>query len=126
MKPGKKGSHSVKKFFEEYLAKIRPRKFAMHTSMAALEHLQEELNLGDLDIKNPPETARDGLLGIKCNVHPCGLMASSNVGVAHLQYMLNYPQAYNVQKSLVQEFIREFYTILWDENSIHRKQLEFL
>lgn len=125
LKQGSGEKHDVKKYLEDYLKATRPRKFAMHTSMAAVESLQQDLVTGDLDIRNPPETTRDALLGKVCNVHPCGLMSPANVGMSHLQYMLSYPSMYNVQKSLVQEFIREFYTMLWNEDSPYGQQLEF-
>lgn len=93
--------------------------------MAAVESLQQDLVTSDLDIKSPPQAARAALLGKECNVHPCGLMSPANVGMSHLQYMLSYPEMYNVKKTLVQEFIQEFYSMLWDEDSGFSQQLEF-
>ena len=119
----------IRDWFEKYLAYIAPRKFYMHSSVDAVEALQFELNLAGLDISSPkkePPTLKKQLLG-KCPVNrvpPCGLVAPNNIGDIHLKLMMTQPGSYLIDSKLVQNFVKVFYSLLWDGSRITKNQLQ--
>jgi len=108
-------AQQVEKMFLGYLASIKPRTFNMHTTVTALEALQDELKVQGLDLLSPPQNKRAQLLGTSCKggKKKCGLLKGSNIGFLELKLMMSGSGMYLIRQELVEQFIQVFYKKLW-------------
>jgi hypothetical protein len=102
----------VSEYLTDYLLCMDMSNFYMCTDNSAIEHLKSELVLDSLDIYNPDPSTIPELLD--------ALIEPNNVGDRHLKLMLEYPDLYSIDKSIVEYFITAFYTMLWSsDNPLH-------
>jgi len=97
----------VDSIFEEYLGSLPPSRPLVHcTDDAALRHLQDELPVEDLDLRRPPDHAKElGLLQKLTEVN--------NHGDSHVRLMLDKPEWFQLQENLVPMVLTSYYTNLW-------------
>jgi len=97
----------VDAIFAQYLQTLPASRPLTHcTDDAALRHLQDELPAEDLDLRRPPEHAKElGLLQRLTEVE--------NHGDSHIRLMLDKPEWFQLDRVLVPMVLRSFYTSLW-------------
>ena len=103
---------NVTDYFETYLKCMEMSRFYMCTDQAAVDHMAKELALDDIDMYDPdPEIVEDLLEAV---VEP------NNIGDSHLKMMIDKPELYSINKTIVEFYLYAFYSVLWDEeNPLH-------
>lgn len=86
--------------------------FYMHTD----EHVLEQMNVTEKELRNPSESHRERLLS--------QLVRPENIGCGHIMLQLTQNEKYDVRPQLVQAFLQEFYRELWRGN--HDVELDVL
>lgn len=107
-------------FLAEYLKLMRPNSFYMCTDDISVSHLEKELQIEGLNIKNPRKDQVKDLIDL--------LLKPENVGDLHIKMLLKHPDQFSIRKELVEMFLRSFYKIFWNkENDLYKKlELEIL
>jgi hypothetical protein len=113
--------HMVDTWLEAYLKSLpEGRQMVLCTDDAALQHLRAELQDETLSLAEPaPRVLPELTLAVQ---------EFANVGDSHLRLMLQDPQNYHVDASLVKMTLRSFYDLLWNRDApLHsRVHLEML
>lgn len=105
----------VFEILQEYLKCMETNLFYMCTDQTAIDHVQKELAIEDLDIYNPDDSYKEQLLD--------ALTEPENIGDTHLRLMVGNPELYSIDPTVVQYFIRGFYNTLWDSNNSYAETL---
>jgi len=73
----------------------------------SLDHLEAQLGLESIDIRNPrPQDKADALEA---------LTQPENVGDTHIKLLLKYPDMYSIDPDLVKNFLKAYYSLLWNK-----------
>merc|ERR1711871_56610 len=106
----------VSKMFADYIAHSPKEKFHFCTTQPAIDQLTEAVAAPILDIFNPSEEYKSSLMH--------RVAAPEFVGGDHIKMMLQTPDKYAVRKGLIENLIRAFFTIMWNEYNPLRAKLE--
>lgn len=98
----------VRNIFTDYLQYMKQDTFYMATDDQAVHHIEKELNIIGLDIENPKPSYVSDIIEI---IHE-----PDNIGDLHIKLLLDEACNYSVNKTLVQYFLRAYYTTLWDKS----------
>merc|ERR1719198_1991749 len=74
----------------------------------AIEHLEAAVPMENLDLRSPPEHARESLLKKLTEVE--------NHGDSHIRLMLKQPEWFQLNEYLVPMAVKSFYRLLWQKN----------
>lgn len=88
-----------------YLGQMVQDIFYMATDSAAVDNIKEQANDNDVNILQPPARLVDTLLS--------KITQPENIGSIHLKMMMKSPNDYKISKTLVQNAIKAFYSLLW-------------
>jgi len=104
-------------YFNEWLKKVDrdDGSFAMCTSTATISLLAAAVGARAVDLAQPPEDLRPSLM--------LRLVAPEFVGSEHVKWMLQNPDAYTVRRELVEQLLRSYYGVLWNEFHPLRRRL---
>lgn len=100
---------SIETYLHEYVTCMDATKLYMCTDDHAISHIEKELAIENLDIYAPRESIKQDLLRV--------LAEPENVGDSHLRLMLQYPDLYSINPKVVQNFIKAYYTLLWNKDN---------
>ena len=100
---------SVETYLHEYLRCMDATKLYMCTDDHAISHIEKELAIENLDIFSPRPSIKDQVLN--------AVSEPENVGDSHLRLMLQYPDLYSINPKVVQNFLKAFYKLLWDDEN---------
>lgn len=100
---------------QEYLRCMETNLFYMCTDQTAIDHLEKELAISDLDIYAPDESIQNELLD--------ALTEPENIGDTHLRLLMGKPEMYSINSTILKYFIRAFYNTLWDTNNTYSETL---
>merc|ERR1719446_1686781 len=75
----------------------------------AIEHLEAAVPMENLDLRSPPEHARESLLQKLTEVE--------NHGDSHIRLLLKKPEWFQVSEYLVPMAVKAFYHLLWQQNT---------
>jgi len=90
--------------------------FAFCTDAAAVNQLATAVGAHALDLARPPEEFMASLM--------LRLVAPEFVGDSHTKWMLQHPETYAVRRVLVEQLMRTFFGVLWNEFHPLRPKLE--
>ena len=88
----------------------------MCTSAATVTQLAAAVGASAVDLAQPSEDLRPSLM--------LRLVAPEFVGSEHVKWMLQNPDAYTVRRPLVEQLIRSFYGVLWNEFHPFRRRVK--
>jgi len=99
--------------FNGWLARLAREggSFAMCTNSATVSTLTGAVGAAAVDLSSPSEALRPSLM--------LRLVAPEFVGSEHVKWMLQRPDQYSVRKPLVEQLIRSFFGVLWNEYHPH-------
>lgn len=100
----------VDMLLEKYVESVPEGRPVVHcTDDRAVEHLESEIPMENLNLAAPPDHAKGaGLLEKLTNVE--------NQGDSHIRLMLKHPEWYQVSPQLVPMVLKSFYNLLWRQN----------
>jgi len=94
----------------KYLETIPASRPMIHcTDDRAIQHLEAEMPLENLDLTSPPDHAKASLLQKLTEVE--------NHGDSHIRLLLKKPDWFQLNKYLVPMSVKAFYNLLWQQNS---------
>jgi len=94
----------------KYLETIPSSRPMIHcTDDRAIEHLEAEMPLENLDLTSPPDHAKASLLQKLTEVE--------NHGDSHIRLLLKQPDWFQLNKYLVPMAVKAFYNLLWQQSS---------
>jgi len=100
----------------KYLETIPSSRPMVHcTDDRAIQHLEAEAPLENLDLRSPPDHAKASLLKQLTEVE--------NHGDSHIRLLLKKPEWFQLSEYLVPMAVKSFYTLLWQQNSDARSPL---
>jgi len=89
--------------------------FAFCTSETTVSLLASAVGASSLDLTMPPEDVRPSLM--------LRLVAPEFTGSEHVKWMLQNPDSYAVRRELVEQLLRSFFGVLWNEFHPQRRRL---
>jgi len=102
--------HTVDVLLARYLDTLPTSRPMVHcTDDRAIRHLEGELPMENLDLAEPPEHLKAGLLEKLTEVE--------NQGDSHIRLMLKQPEWFQLDRNLVPTVLKSFYTHLWGGGS---------
>jgi len=102
--------HTVDVLLARYLDTLPTSRPMVHcTDDRAIRHLEGELPMENLDLAQPPENLKVGLLEKLTEVE--------NQGDSHIRLMLKQPEWFQLDRNLVPTVLKSFYTHLWSGGS---------
>lgn len=104
------------KMFADFVAHTSKSKIHMCTTQAAIDQLTEAVAAPVLDVFNPSEEYKSSLMH--------RIASPEFVGCDHIKMMLQQPEKYATRAALIEQLIRAFFTILWNEYNPLRAKLE--
>mmetsp|Transcript_126597 Transcript_126597/g.200745 ORF Transcript_126597/g.200745 Transcript_126597/m.200745 type:complete len:401 (+) Transcript_126597:81-1283(+) len=100
----------------KYLETIPTSRPLIHcTDDRAISHLEAEMPLENLDLRSPPDHAKESLLKKLTEVE--------NHGDSHIRMLLKKPEWFQLSEFLVPMAVTSFYTLLWQQSSDPRSPL---
>jgi hypothetical protein len=100
----------------KYLESIPSSRPMIHcTDDRAISHLEAEMPLENLDLRAPPDHAKDSLLK--------KLVEVENHGDSHIRMLLKKPEWFQLSEFLAPMAVKSFYTLLWQQSSDPRSPL---
>merc|ERR1719506_1357432 len=100
----------VDELLMKYLETIPSSRPMIHcTDDRAIQHLEAEAPLENLDLRSPPDHAKASLLKQLTEVE--------NHGDSHIRLLLKKPEWFQLSEYLVPMAVKSFYTLLWQQNS---------
>lgn len=100
----------VDALLQKYLSEIPSSRPMLHcTDDRAIQHLEAELPLENLDLSAPPDHAMASLLQKLTEVE--------NHGDSHIRLLLKKPEWFQVSEYLVPMAVKAFYHLLWQQNT---------
>eukprot|EP00347_Sterkiella_histriomuscorum_P004252 403361163 len=99
----------VKNLLKDYLQIMKQPRFYLATDDRAIQHIEKQLNIIGLDIINPKKKVQEQVLKI--------IAQPENQGDLHIKLLLQEPQNYSVNKTIIEYFIQSYYQLLWDKEA---------
>jgi len=100
----------------KYLETIPSSRPLIHcTDDRAISHLEAEMPLENLDLRSPPDHAKESLLK--------KLTEAENHGDSHIRMLLKKPEWFQLNEFLVPMALKSFYTLLWQQSADPRSPL---
>lgn len=107
---------NIDTFLSQYLMNMPHNTFYMCTDDQAIAHLEKELSIEGLNIKNPRAQVIPDLNKV--------IIKPENVGDLHLRMMLKYPEQFSIRREIVEMFLMSYYKLLWNKESDLSTKLE--
>ena len=105
----------VEEYLNAYLECMTPNSFIMCQDEHAVDHLEKELDVEGLDLHNPHSDQHESIID--------SLKSHENQGDQHLSLLLQHPDLYSIEPTIVKHFIEAFYNILWDHSNPNHDRL---
>lgn len=103
----------VYNIFTSYLSTMKQSTFYLATDDMAVAHISKELDVIGLDMISPRTAYQEDILSI--------ITEQENIGDLHIKAMLADPTSYSLNSTIIEYFLRSFFTVLWNEDELSEK-----